>query len=316
MLSSAVRTFSDPDDFAAAIRQSSVDLTITGRGRFAAKLIRIDLHRLWMQRLSDNLPRIARADIAGGRVIVGFQIQSGPGLTWNGMDLQPNLVVRTKGTGVAYHRSIGNTNFGAMSLSIEDMATAGATLAGRDLAAQDNVVVVRPSPAAMAKLQRLHAAAGQLAETTPEIIAHPEAARGLEHALIEAMVGSLVTGDALEERSAQRRHEIIMRRFHREIEESPDQALYVPEICRAIGVADRTLRICCQERLGMSPKQFLLVRRMDLARRDLSRAAPTATTVTEVASRYGFWQFGHFAGAYKALFGELPSATLGRLPGE
>jgi AraC-like DNA-binding protein len=315
MLSSTVRTFTDPDDFAAAIRAGAVDLTITGRGRFAAKIIRVDLHRLWMQRFSDSLPRIAHSERAGGRVYVAFQTQPGPGLTWNGMDLQPNVVVRTKGAGSAHHRSLGKAEFGAMSLSIEDMAAVGATFAGRDLTAADDVLIVRPSPAAMATLQRLHAAAGHLAETAPEIIAHPEAARGLEHALIESMVGSLTMGDTAEERSAQRRHDVIMRKFHREIEEHPDQALYIPEICRAIGVADRTLRICCQERLGMSPKQFLLVRRMHLARRDLSRAMPSATTVTEVASRYGFWQFGYFSGAYKALFGELPSATLVRLPG-
>jgi AraC-like DNA-binding protein len=315
MLSSAVRTFTDPDDFAAEIRAGAVDLTITGRGRFAAKIVRVDLHRLWMQRLSDNLPRIAHSERASGRVFVAFQTQPGPGLIWNGMDLRPNVVVRTKGAGSAHHRSLGRTEFGAMSLSIEDMASFGVTFAGRDLTAADDALIVRPSPAAMATLQRLHAAAGHLAETAPEIITHAEAARGLEHALIEAMAGCLITGETTAERSAQRRHDFIMRRFRREIEEHPDEALYVPEICRAIGVADRTLRICCQERLGMSPKQFLVARRMHLARRDLSRAMPFAATVTEIASRYGFWQFGYFAGAYKALFGELPSATLGRLPG-
>jgi hypothetical protein len=56
MPSSAVQTFADPDDFAAAIRGTKSEISVTGRGRFTGKIIRIDLHRLWMQRFSDNLP--------------------------------------------------------------------------------------------------------------------------------------------------------------------------------------------------------------------------------------------------------------------
>jgi AraC-like DNA-binding protein len=97
-----------------------------------------------------------------------------------------------------------------------------------------------------------------------------------------------------EERSAQRRHELIMRRFHRVIEERHDQPLYIPETCNLIGVAERTLRMCCHEQLGMSAKQFLLARRMIMVRRDLRMAAPTATTVTEIATRYGFWEVRAF----------------------
>jgi AraC-like DNA-binding protein len=106
-----------------------------------------------------------------------------------------------------------------------------------------------------------------------------------------------------------------MRRFHQFVAEHQDQPIYIPEICKAIGVAERTLRVCCQEQLGTSAKHFLLMRRMHLARRDLSRADPKSTTVTEVATRYGFWQFGHFAGEYKSIFGELPSVTLARAEG-
>ena len=67
MPSSAVRTFNDPDDYAAAIRQGTYELTVTEPGHFTAKLTRIDLHRLWMQRFSDTLPRISHIAGWGGR---------------------------------------------------------------------------------------------------------------------------------------------------------------------------------------------------------------------------------------------------------
>ncbi len=163
------------------------------------------------------------------------------------------------------------------------MVSVGAAVAGCDLAPPRNALSLTPPPLAMAKLQRLHAAAGRLAEDAPEIIANPEVARGLEQALIEALVGCLGVGEVREDKSALRQHALILRRFRSAVEENPDQPLYIPDLCKAIGVSDRTLRICCEEQLGMSPKRYLLLRRMHLARRALREAAPTATTVTEIA---------------------------------
>jgi AraC-like DNA-binding protein len=78
---------------------------------------------------------------------------------------------------------------------------------------------------------------------------------------------------------------------------------------------DRTLRQCCQEYLGMGPKRYLLLRRLHLARRTLRQAQPDKTTVTDTATRFGFWQLGRFAVEYQSLFGESPSVTLRQLPG-
>ena len=73
MPSSAVRTFTDPDDYAALIRNTKAEVTVTGRGQFTAKITRIDLHRLWMQRFSDNLPRVGHSAGTGTRVNISFR---------------------------------------------------------------------------------------------------------------------------------------------------------------------------------------------------------------------------------------------------
>ena len=312
MPSSAVQTFSDPDDYAVAIRQGTVETTITERGRFNAKIIRIDLHRLWMQRLSENLPRILHVDGWGGRAIIAFRTQTGPSLLHNGVELQPYNIVRNSAGQSFYQHSRGAFGYAGMSLPVEDMRSLGATMAGSELTPPRDTLVVTPQPGAMAKLQRLHAAAGHLAETAAEIIANPDAAHGLEQALIEAMVGCLGDNETREDSVAQRQHELIIRRFRRVVEENPDQPLYVPELCKAIGVSERTLRVCCQEQLGIAPKRYLLFRRLHLARRALRKGLPATTTVTEIATRYGFWHFGRFAGEYQSLFGESPSVTLRR----
>ena len=112
MPSSAVYTFTDPDDFAAAIRTSTTEVTVTGRGQFAAKLTAIRLHRLWMHRSSDNLPRIAHTTDAPGRAIVSFLIVAGADLLWSGAELHPTNLIRNVDGGDAFHRSSGSTSYG------------------------------------------------------------------------------------------------------------------------------------------------------------------------------------------------------------
>jgi AraC-like DNA-binding protein len=310
MPSSAVQTFTDPEDYAAAIRGTKAELTVTERGRFTAKLIRIDLHRLLAQRYAENLPRIVHSANITGRAMISFRTEHGPRLLAGGLEMYSSTIVQHGEAQNYFQRSSGSVCFGTMSVPVEEIIPVGAAIAGCDLTPPKDARIVTPSPSAMAKLQRLHAAAGQLAEDAPAVIAHPEAARCLEQALIEALIDCLRKGEVREDRSALRHHAMILRRFRRAVEENPDQPLYIPDLCTAIGVTDRTLRVCCQEQLGMSPKRYLMLRRMHLARRALRDSSPGMTTVTEVATRYGFWQFGRFAGEYKSLFGELPSATL------
>jgi len=94
------------------------------------------------------------------------------------------------------------------------------------------------------------------------------------------------------------------------LEAHPHRPLYLTEICAAIGVAERTLRVSCERHLGMGPIRYLTLRRMHLVRRALPRSEPSTATVTQIVTDHGFWELGRFSVAYRALFGESPSQTL------
>ena len=241
MPSSAVHTFSDADDYATAIRAGTVELTVTGRGQFTGKRIRIDFDRLWMQCFSESLPRVLHFAIMPGRAGIMFRTQPGASLMLSGVEMQADQITRHSEGDDAYQFSSGSACFGAMSLSVEEMVSVGATMAGCDLTPPRHTLTVTPPRGAMAKLQRLHAAAGHLAEDIPEIITNPDAARGLEQALVTAMVGCIGKSQVREDSAAQRQHELIMRRFRRLLEENPAQPLYIPEICKSIRVSERRL---------------------------------------------------------------------------
>jgi hypothetical protein len=193
MPSSAVRAFTDPDDYAATIRGGIVELTVTGRGDFSAKLTRVDLPRLWLQRFSENLPRVVHAANMPGRAMVQFRTGPGPSLSLGGLEIGPTTVLRHGQADTYHHRSSGSVCFAAMSLPIEEIAGVAEGVAGVDLTPPRDMILVTSQPAAMARLRRLHAAAGNLAENAPEIITNSDAAGGLEQELIEALVRCLDT---------------------------------------------------------------------------------------------------------------------------
>jgi AraC-like DNA-binding protein len=310
MPSSLVRTFAEADEYAAAMRQGTVELTVMQRGAFAAKLCRIDFKRLWMQRFSVNLGWTSHIDYWGGYATIAFQTRPGPNMMRNGRECTYTSIVRLSADQSYYLSSPGSASYGTISLPLDELASLGPMVGARAPISRKDYAMHTPSPAALAKVRRLHEAAGHLAEDAPTVLAHPEAARGLEQALIEAMTASFGDAEVDEDRAALRQHATIMRRFHTAIEQRLDQPLYLPELCKEIGASERTLRACCQEHLGMGPKHFLLLRRMHMVRRALRASTPADTSVTEIATRYGFWQFGRLAAEYKALFGETPSRTL------
>ena len=228
--------------------------------------------------------------------------------------MQPTDLARLADGQISYQRASGPVSWASMSLPVEAIAAISATIAWSDLTPPRDAVMLASPPAMMERLRRLHAAAGYLAQQAPEIIANPAAARGLEEELVQGLIACVRKTDSGEDQAAKRRHAIVMKRFRAVVEARGNEPIYLSELCAALNVSDRTLRVCCQEHLGVSPIRYLWLRRMQLARRALAAASPTSGTVTDIATAHGFWELGRFAVAYRTLYGESPSTALRRLP--
>jgi AraC-like DNA-binding protein len=87
-----------------------------------------------------------------------------------------------------------------------------------------------------------------------------------------------------------------------------DKPVSIEDLVRITGTSGRTLYSGFRRFLGKSPMQYLRDMRMENARRDL-QTAPPALTVTEIATKWGFYQLGRFATEYKNRYGETPSVT-------
>jgi AraC-like DNA-binding protein len=85
------------------------------------------------------------------------------------------------------------------------------------------------------------------------------------------------------------------------------EPLTLPMLVQASGLSERTLHKQFRRFLGMTPVAYLRRLRLLAAREALRR--PVGPGVSEVALTGGFAHLGRFSIAYKAAFGETPSAT-------
>lgn len=313
MPSSFVRDETDIDRYVAALRPATVEVLLRHGGVFKGRITRVDLHDLLMQRGDEATPRLWRAPPIAYRTIVSFLTDPSQSSIRSGVEVGAHSLAILSHREPYTQAMLGPPRWGALSLPVDRMTAVGAALAGQDLGEIVTQRIIRPAPAAMQRLQLLHARTASLAATAPRLLAHPATAHAIEQALIGALADCLARpAGAFTMPPGRQRRLAIVERFRAMDDTMPDQPLHLPEACLALGIAERTLRLCCEETLGMSPKQFLIARRLRRARAALLEASPDDSSVTEIAMANGFWQLGRFAGVYRQTFGETPRETLHR----
>lgn len=95
------------------------------------------------------------------------------------------------------------------------------------------------------------------------------------------------------------------------MQEHAQAAPTIGKVAEAAGVSVRALSGAFRRFRNHSPRDFLREQRLRGVR-DALLAAGTGETVSSIASRWGYVNFGVFARGYRKRFGELPSETIRR----
>ncbi len=179
----------------------------------------------------------------------------------------------------------------------------------REVASSTRPHLLKPPPYATRKFTSLVRRFLTIADAKPLLLHSPVAVESFQDELVAATRNLI----SVSERSSSQ----LFFRWHRQAESAiklalsqPDQTLTVSELAQRNSMTERTLRRVFKSCYGLSPLEYLRILRLNQVRAALGANCPDKTTVTQVAFDFGFWDLGRFAGAYRQLFGELPSETL------
>jgi len=173
---------------------------------------------------------------------------------------------------------------------------------------------VQRAPAlALERLASIVRSAEQAATADEHISADESTSGALRESMLDA-TQLLLRPDERASKSRQRAagRQRVVRAADEYLCANPMRPVYTEDLCKALGVSASALHEAFCTVFGTSPHRYLKLRRMSLVRAALLSRAGGWASVKAAALSYGFWHLGQFAQDYKEIYGELPSATLGR----
>lgn len=296
----------DPDALSDAVRSSNFEHMQLERGDFRGELKHVDFGRLTIDSGCYSRKLIARGQFPSDSVMLGCVLDSNEEGCINGYRFRSNdVVIFPKGAELHYVLPAATT-WCSVQLSEPLLEDAGCTELGFDS------VKVLSGHLPLVQLMRRFL----IGDTPNSAVCMSRAglsALANEEILLEQIrhVANQYSGDVVNlRRPSFSSRMAIMRQFENKVRERIDTVVRIPELCTELGVSDRTLEYLFREEIGMTPKQYSNVLRLNAARREMLRKRSVDQTVSQIAQRCGIRHLGRFANAYLRQFGELPSETL------
>ncbi len=305
MPASGSSIFTNADGYQASL-QDILTLLVLDPREFRARLTWVETPNLNLLRAREDSSRVAYVTLPRERAFVIFPLKQDSSLICSGVELKFGDIM-FHGVGQRLHqRTTAATNWGSISLSKASLSEFGRAIVGQDLVGPREGLVLRPRQADRQRLLRLHMQAGRIAETRLGLLENEGIVHALEQDLIWVLVTCLSKGVEQKTQATSRSQSALLIKFEALLAEHSFRLWRTYEICRSLGVTERTLRASCSEVLGMSPRNYQRLRRLALVRRELARKQPTAANSSAVIASYGFANLHRFLAEYWDFYGQMP----------
>ena len=298
----------DPDVMSVAIQQGALEHVQLQPGFFKGQIAHTASTDSRVDWGAYTLSLLARGDLSADMVTIAVAVQGQGDWRVHGRDAMSGDIVLFPERGELLAVLPPQAQWLSVQIPRERLEAAG-------LSVRDGVAH-RLSCGASPELQRTLAELRPVLAPSPELYTHDNHAVAHAHdQLVAALLSQLArpsqAGDAGAALSPGERWHVVRRAEHY-LQECGDPSVRIEDLCTAACTSLSRLERAFRETFGVGPRRYLTLRRLAAVRRELLRRGEQ-TSVTEVATRWGFFHLGRFSQDYKTLFGETPSQTLRHL---
>lgn len=282
--------FADAQEMVHAQREAHIEYLALKPGAYQAQLTLVDFGLVRIQHCRDQA-HIARGTIHAGRYGLLFRGETGVGRV-NGWNMAPaDAVLLAPGTEL--HAFVpGEIEWAALAFEADTFEAlldgAGLPGAGR-FSIQAGLLEKAPA------LRGIAHGIAAAARADPVRFFEEAVRRSVMESLSAAVAHGMGRPAARASTRALGPRVRVIRAADDYMRAALDRPITTEELCEALAVAPRTLHDAFLAVYGVSPHQYLRLRRLHLVRSALKSPAPGRALVKSVALAHGFWHLGRFA---------------------
>jgi AraC-like DNA-binding protein len=298
--------FDDVDAFRSSIRNLDVEFTPLAR-KISAEQVILSLPGCELN-YTQSFPRIVDAQLAPQTTAVGFTMDDGVPIRFNGVERDRAVIVL--GGGGAFYSSVEETPRQYASVMFTpEIVDRGWPQAGLHFSIHE--ISQRAQDRLREVVRHILLVTSQPTDDAP--FASGESIKETLLAAIDNAFAEIVPAKWTTRANTTRQFKVF-NDARAILAGDVAHPIYSGELARQIGVSVRTLHDAIQRYRGISLHRYLRLRRLWLVRQQLLAGAPSVKTC---ALAYGFWHLSDFSRSYRSQFGEAPSETLAasRRPG-